>query len=302
MLITLKAKLKLVAAALLLASALPAAAAEVREGIGISPTAIKENLQAGQEQSGTVRVMNSGDVDIQYRLYASDFSIRNEDYDKDFKLPNRAGVVSPVSWFKLPAGARTLKAGAQETIDYTISVPDSAAPGGYYGVIFAETLAGAPDSTGIARAKRVGVLAYLAVGGELDQRGEFLGLDVDGWQQTKPLNAQARFKNSGNSHFDVTGQLRLLNVFGGKVAEAPLEGTLLPYTTRRFNLSFSPKTNLGIYRIEGQAQVLGQTHKLGPRWVLLASPLWAAILAGSALGVLWLLLSPLWRLKKGKRK
>lgn len=281
----------ILALAAILAPVLVWAEETAKEGIGISPTTVFVTVDAGQTKTGNITVTNEGAGPVDVRLYASNFKVRNEDYDKVFELPASAGRVSPANWFTMGASTTSLAVGEQKKIAYTLKVPASAAAGGYYGALFAETKAAKPDATGVVRIKRVGALAYITVNGELKKGGKIESFKVNRWQQQPPVQSELRVSNSGNVHFEVDGKLRLRNLFGGKVSEAPIKGVVIPETTRRFKLELATGQKIGLYRVEGELSYLDRQEVLGPKWVLLASPLWLGLLLG-ALGVMmWITFS-----------
>lgn len=262
-----------------------------KEGIGVSPTTVFVTADAGQTKTGNITVTNEGTVPVDVRLYASNFKVRSEDYDKVFELPASAGRVSPANWFTMASNTTSLAVGEQKKIGYSLQVPASAAAGGYYGALFAETKAAKPDATGVVRIKRVGALAYITVNGELKKSGEVESFKVNQWQQQPPVKSELRVSNSGNVHFEVEGKLRLRNLFGGKVSETSIKGVVIPETTRRFKLELATGQKLGLYRVEGELSYLDQQEVLGPKWVLLASPLWLGLLLGAVGVMIWIVFS-----------
>lgn len=266
-------------------------AAEIREGIGISPTSLTLSGEAGQELAGEITVLNPGDKAIEYRLYASSFRIRNEAYDKDFDIQDPE-TAEPVSWFKLPRDSRRLEPQSQEKAAYSITIPEAAPSRGYYGVIFAETTAGEVDETGIERRKRVGSLVYLTVNGaDVRRSGELLELDVPRWQKQAPVTASLRLRNDGNVHYTATGKLWLKNITGKTVHEAPIDSTILPGTTRKIAIDLPGAKQMGLYKVEGGVEFLDQKHGFGSRWVVVVAPLWLGVwLAGLLLLVIAMIL------------
>ncbi len=258
-------------------------AQETREGIGISPTSLTLDADAGQELTGQVTVLNPGDETINYRLYASNFFIRDESYEKDFDRGDLE-VVEPVSWFTLPESTRQLEPQEQEQVTYTIQVPADAASQGYYGVIFAETIAPEADTTGVERRKRVGALVYLTVNGdELRRDGQLVSFDTPRWLRQGPITADLRLRNDGNVHFPVTGEVRLKNALGRVVHTAEVKSIILPDTTRKLAVELPAGQPVGLYKVEGEVGYLDKSSDLGSRWVLVAAPLWLGIwLAGLA--------------------
>jgi len=248
-------------------------AQEIREGIGVSPTSLTVNAAAGEEVTGSITVLNPGDKAINYRLYASNFSIRNEAYEKDFDV-NDLATAEPASWFSLPKENRSLPSQGQEKVTYKIRVPPGAGSQGYYGVIFAETIAQESETTGVERRKRVGSLVYLTVEGDaLRKEGELLNFETPRFQSKGPINAQLRFSNTGNVHYPVGGEIRLQNIFGRVIHTTEVKSIIIPDTTRQLDYEL-PTGQVGLYRIAGNVDFLDTSVSLGSHWVLVASPIW----------------------------
>lgn len=272
-------------------------AQEDKEGIGISPTSLTLSADPGGQLKGKLTVLNEGNQPMQYRVYASDFSIVNEEYEKNFE--RSPGTLSPISWIKLPSGTLELAPKTSETIEYTIDVPEDAVSRGYYGVIFAETVGTAPDATGVTRIKRVGSLVYLGIKGDLVQKGEVVSFTADKWQRQQPVTAQLRLQNDGNVHLAAEGNLRLKNILGRTVSETGISGTLLPATTRKYSLELPTNNAFGFYKVEGDVNFADKDTALSPRWVLVASPLLLAI-AGAVVAI-WIAALILWIKRRGRR-
>lgn len=250
-------------------------AQEKKEGVGISPTKLDVNADPGEQISGKFTVLNPGDEPVEYKVYVKDFSVRNEEYEKDFEpVP---GAVSPVDWIQVPDGVRTLEPGEQQELDYTVAVPADAVPRGYYAVIFAETDQPEIDATGVARIKRVGALTYLTVNGGSVEKGQIASFDVDTWQKDRPITATLRVQNDGNVHFETKGKLRLRDVFGRTVSRTEINGTILPATIRKFTPKLELGMPFGLYKIDGDVTFLDKTESLSEKWVVVGSPFWIGL-------------------------
>lgn len=281
------------AAAFFVLAALPTPAHAI-QGIGMSPTSQDLELTPGTAKTGTFTVINDGTTDVTYKLYATDYHVNDEGYVGDFDVTGAPANVSAVSWVKLPAGKFVVKSNDQTVVNYTITPPKTAAVGGHYLTIFAETVPPAsPGGTRIARIDRIGMLMYLAVGGDLKRQGELRPLDVPWLQSVAPVRAAVRVINTGNTHFPVEGTAQLKNIFGGNVGKAaPLKGAVLPQTTRKFSLQLSSPKPIGLYRVVAKVTYLDQTKEVAA-WVLLVPKLTFLIVSGSLMllligGFVWL--------------
>lgn len=291
--------LALVAMATACMTGLPVhAQSEEKEGVGISPTKLTLAANPGETLTGKFTVANPGTSPISYRVYMKDLSIRNEEYEKDFEPVE--GAISPVGWFKVPGDVVSLGPGEQKELNYTVTVPASTVPRGYYAVIFAETVPPAADTTGVARVKRVGSLVYLTVKGGSIEKGTLLGFSAAGWQNKRPVKAALRIQNDGNVHFEATGTVRLKDFLGRTVSQTEISGTILPATTRRFSPELKLGQPFGLYKIEGDVRFLDKTTQLGPEWVVVGSPFWMVLWTVIIIG--WAVVLIRWIKRRAKRK
>lgn len=260
----------------LIVSSIPSAVfAQDTEKLTLSPTSKRYEVDAGSTHQDSIRVINNGETAYDFTVYARPYSVNNEAYEPNFE------EVTPRSqayrWVQFEETDFRLKPGEETEIRYTMRVPQDAAPGGHYGVIFAETQ---PKSEGegnvIARKKRAGTILYAKVNGEIQERGNITHTEIPFWQQQPPLTASGRVENTGNIDFEVTSSMRVHNVFGALVHEENRTQPVLPDTTRAFNLEWTGAPQLGIYKAETTFSFLDQ-QKVTIGYVLMM-PSWLPVL------------------------
>lgn len=233
------------------------------ESITLSPVSRKYNLDAGATVKDKMTIVNDGKLAYDFVVYSRPYSVTNENYDPDFTKPTQNA--DAYSWVQLDKTRYRIEPGATVTVDYTLRVPEKAAPGGHYGVIFAETQPTdeAVAGNSVARKKRVGMLLYATVNGKVINEGEVLGTDVPFWQQQPPLAATLRVKNDGNTDFIDTTVITVKDVFGNTKYQATKDFTVLPGTTRKINLEWPGASWFGLYKVEIAQTVLGQKSESG---------------------------------------
>lgn len=263
------------------------------QGIGISPTSQELALAPGSTTTGSVTVLNDGDSDVIYHVYATDYNVSDENYKADFSLTGRAAAISPVSWFKLPAKAThfTIHSHDQVQLPYTIVVPSDAAVGGHYATIFVETIP--PPSAGAAiinRVERIGSIFYLAINGDLKHSGQVHPVEASRLVTSVPFDAFLRFSNTGNVHDVADGKVQLVSVFGHVSNSTNFHGEVLPQTTRRFSFNLKPPTAIGLYQIKATTHYLGHDQTL-TKWVFVV-PMLTLIIVGATVAILllWLVI------------
>lgn len=249
-----------------------------RESITMSPTSRKFNVDAGKTIQDKLTIVNGGTTDYDFLVYARPFSVENNDYQNpDFNKTKKNTDL--YAWVQFPQTTFHAKAGETVTVDYTINVPEGAAPGGHYGVIFAETQPDDAQVSGnsVVRKKRVGALMYATVNGEYKNAGESVGGKISFWQLQPPLHTSVAVKNSGNTDFTNQTRLVVRDVFGNikyDSGEKPYQ--ILPETTRTIDLNWERSPWFGLYKVETQQKFLDQTVKnsgyvlMMPRYVPVA--------------------------------
>lgn len=250
------------------------ALAQDTEKLTLSPTSKRYEVDAGSSQRDSIRVINNGETEYDFAVYARPYSVNNEQYEPNFE------EVTPHSqayrWVQFDKTDFTLKPGEEVTVNYAVRVPEDAAPGGHYGVIFAETQ---PKDEGsgnvIARKKRAGSIIYANVDGDIKREGTVSHTDIPFWQQRPPLTASGRVENTGNIDFEVASYLKVQNIFGATVHEASRTQPVLPDTTRAFSLEWDGAPQLGLYKAETTFAFLDQ-QKVTAGYVLLM-PSWLPV-------------------------
>jgi hypothetical protein len=244
------------------------AASTPSQSITISPTSIDESVQPGSTKTGSFQVINSGDTNFTFNVYATPYRVNGEDYNPDFTaLPGRPNIVN---WVHFSNGGTGLAAHQTITIDYSINVPAGAPAGGYYAVAFAQTKSKPSATTGVVITDRVGEIFYLRVAGNVKQAGKLLSWQ-SGFLQTPPLTGVLRVEDNGGYNFPTTVHAKVKNIFGHTVYSFTTTKQILPQTIRRIKVPWQSAPPIGIFKISGTASFLGQTHQLPTKYVLVMS-------------------------------
>jgi len=243
----------------LLLSFQTAHAAASRESITLSPTSANLTIDAGKSVSGKLTIVDDGTTDYDFLVYARPYSIQNNNYDD----PNFTAITNTADsyqWVQFPQTKFHIKAGQTEYVNYVVSVPANAAPGGHYGVIFAEVQPTGTAAGGtITTKKRVGMVMYTTVNGAVTLAGTSAGSSVPFWQAEAPLHTTVAAKNTGNTHFTDTVQLTVSDLFGHAKYQATKEYVVLPQTTRTMSVDWQTAPWFGLYKVAIQQKFLKQS-------------------------------------------
>lgn len=242
------------------------------ESITLSPTSKRYQLDAGAVTQDKLTIVNDGSTDYDFILYARPYSVQGVTYEPSFEAtPANADAYE---WVQFDQSRYSIKAGQTLEIPYTLRVPANEAPGGHYGVIFAETQPEQASGTSVVRKKRVGSIIYATVNGTYTTGGQTLGIDIPGLQFRAPLTSKMTVENTGNADFETTMSLRVSDVFGGVKYEEEKRYIVLPATTREMVIEWRDAPWFGLFKAQLNATYLDTTESkesyvlMVPRWML----------------------------------
>jgi hypothetical protein len=253
-----------------------ALAAETRQGITASPYSQSLNLDPGSKYSGTVEISNPGNTEYDFTASAAPYSVLGEDYQQQFTA--RPDLVDASKWFSFPTPKYHLKPGQHTLVQFDVHVPADIAGGGYYATVFAQD--DALPGPGVRGQKRVGVVTYMTVGGDIQRGGNLAGFSVPLVQTQPPLHTQVRLQDTGNVHFDSTVSVKAQDLFGNVKWQQDVDHVIMPKTIRKIAIDWTKSPSFGLYRVTGTVKYLGKTEKLSTRWTLMLSANAFLIIAG----------------------
>lgn len=257
----------------------PVNAAEGYEEMTISPTEKRYEVDAGETINDSFIILNSGEVPFDFTTYAAPYSVTNTSYNSSYEDAPRADAYK---WIQIPQVNWSADVRETVTVPFTIQVSKTASPGGHYGIIFAEQQpTEKPDITGIARKKRLGMIVYITVKGEVVKAGSVTSVDIDAYQSQAPLSAKIRFDNTGNVDYLAKSQMTVTTLFGQRVHSSQTEVVVLPDKPRDVTMQWSNVSWVGAYKVRVTTDVLGK-QTVNERFVVVA-PVWLIILIVIAL-------------------
>lgn len=243
----------------------------IRESITLSPVSKRYEIKAGASKTDSLKVINDGRVAYDFVVYTRPYSVNDESYVPDFT--SDAQNADAYRWVQFEKSSYHLEAGQSVEVKYTVRVPETATPGGHYGVLFAETQ---PEQTNegnaVIRKKRVGSILYATVDGDVTRSGKLLSTSVPFLQIKPPLTANLRVANSGNTDFSVKSTMTISDVFGGKKFNSEREVAVLPSTTRKISMEWPGVSWIGLYKVEMTTSFLDNRHE--STHYVLQVPLW----------------------------
>ncbi len=238
-------------------------------GFRVSPTRTDLVVEKGQSRTFTVSLENITSSPITARAIINDFLANpNEQGGASIVLDETAAPLksSLRSYMQMPSDV-LLDSKERKEFKFTISIPQDARAGGYYGVIrFVPITPDAGDGN-VGLTASVGSLVLVEVPGEVNRKLELeefgiarTGKGSGGRLLTSgPVTAVVRLKNSGDIHLRPYGTVNLRNSKGEEIATQELNQTdqpsnVMPDSVRRFEVAFKdPAKMFGKYTIEMSA-------------------------------------------------
>jgi hypothetical protein len=97
------------------------------------------------------------------------------------------------------------------------------------------------DDAQIKVGTQVGVLVFITVPGNFQQKGEIRSFTAPSFSQKGPIPFELSFENTGTVHFEPKGSIKITNMFGKEVGMVPIEGqVVLPTGIKNLKFEWAP--------------------------------------------------------------
>lgn len=240
----------------------------LKNEITMSPAQDTIELTAGQSFDGSFKIYNTGDVDFDFTVSVSPYSVKGEDYEQDFETQSEQTYLT--DWVKFEKEKYFLKAGEHVVVNYTVNVPKQIPAGGQYAVLFAET-AGATTGS-IASNKRVGMLLYAQTDVDPVLEGKTEAPKIPAIKFDSNLNIKQIVENTGNTDFEAEVSIKAKTLFGREVYGYTRPNTkVLPRSRRAIEVKWENAPVLGLFNINLTTRFLDKTFEYSG-WTLFISP------------------------------
>lgn len=214
--------------------------------LSISPLTFELTSNPGDTISNVVRVFNNGDQAMNVVMEVRDFTAAGERGEVALgTLENQS--FSLTKWVKVSPETFVLEPRSFKVVDYTVSIPPNAEPGGHYGTILA-SLTSNTESTGAALAQKIGSLLLLQVSGEVKEQLTIKSFQAPSFSEYGPIELDVRFENHGSVHLKPRGFITIKNMAGAEVARLDIpQSNVLPNSIRRLALNLNDRWLWGRY-------------------------------------------------------
>lgn len=263
----------------------------------ISPTAVTVSLTGGDQIEGkseqcpddieagcAIEIRNIGTKPFNYKVYASPYVVKGENYELNFSESASTSYTQISRWITfLGADGQyakevefTIQPNETQTVHYRIDVPEDAPGGSQYAVIWAQTLGGDADASGVQTFSQAGMVVSGRFIGNTAPSGEVEDYYFTRFSIGGPLKARALVKNTGNTDFDAYYSYTARTLFGKELEVKKGSLSTFPDTDYHIDLSWDEPPLLGIFQVEFRVIASG-TDRV-ERHIVVIMPIFVLIL------------------------
>lgn len=288
----------------------PSTRAQTIVPFAVVPARQQLNIDPGTNQTTVIKFLNQSDAPITGNIKAVDFIVKDKKGTpillEEEELSTR---FSAASWINLPYDRATIGPKDVLRIQFNISAPQDANPGGRYVAVYFEPTGNLPSATtsnqeaALSIASKIAALLYIRVNGPVTEAANITRFEFPSFVEYGPINVLTEIVNNGDYHITPSYQLVLYDWLGRKVDQV-IENdiNIFPGTARVFESEIGPRTMLGKYRLEVKAAYGEQGRILTATGTLWAFPV--TVGAAIALGIVIIILLAfyIWKKLKDRQK
>jgi len=203
----------------------------------VSPVRLELSGDPGTTVGGFFKVINEENETKTLYTSFENFEAMGETGSPNFVKANE-GLAT---WLNAPKEI-TVGPGESKVVDFAVTIPATAEPGGYFAAIFLGTNPPSQDQSQLSIGARIGTLVLFRVNGEIEEGGALLEFGTKNQKKffaALPINFYYRFQNTGADRVLPKGNLEIKNIFGQTVKNLnpnPTQGSVLPRSIRRFEV------------------------------------------------------------------
>lgn len=288
------------AAAFLMAGALVTStvfAQSSGNGFQISPVRVELTVAQGDSEKTTITAMNPTASDIDAKVVVNDFEAATDETGQP-KVIFETDQTAPGNSFKSlvgDLGSVSIPAGGKVEIPVTITVPENASPGGYYGAVRLEPTVESDKNVNLSAS--VGTLFLVTVPGDLKESLELVEFTAAKGESADKastgrffigggdnIKIVTRLKNTGNIHVKPFGRVQVTDSKGNIVEQYEFNNTepksnVLPDSTRKFTDELTYSNFFGKYTITANLGYGSAGNLITAKNTFYVVPLWLVIVA-----------------------
>ncbi|MBI4948012.1 DUF916 domain-containing protein [Candidatus Berkelbacteria bacterium] len=216
---------------------------DTSSGLEISPAVIEISGKPGTSITKEITVKNPLDKAVTLYLLSKDFYTDDQNGTPLFYNDDEGQTKSSYQlskWVTFIEESITLQPNQSRQVEYTITIPSNAEPGGHYaGVMFSTSkpVSTTGSSTQVGAVGLISSLVFLTVDGAITEQLEIKEFSATKFTTSGPINFNVVVKNNGNVHLTPKGSVKVTNWQGKEIKNIELNttfGKALPKAERKF--------------------------------------------------------------------
>ena len=238
--------------------------AEAGQALSISPPVLELKGDPGEVVVASIKLTNVSSSNLLIKNQVNGFGAKGEngdpniifDYTKETSYSLQSWVQAPPPFILAPKQSKV--------VQFPITIPKDAEPGGHYAVFRFTGQAPELEETGVAISASLGSLVLLRVSGNITEKASLVeyysatpAFEKSSFFETGPISFVERIRNDGNTHIRPTGTIEVKDMFGRTTGTLRVNGepgnqqdsprSILPQSIRKFQQTLSTKWMFGRY-------------------------------------------------------
>jgi hypothetical protein len=216
----------------------------------IIPPKLEITAAPGEVIQDVIRLQNQTNEEVTFSVGMSDFIVTNTQGSPVLVDQETAGEWALTQWLTLGAETLIIAPGEQGSLNFIISVPENAQPGGHYASIyFVQGGKVSPGQTIAEVAAEIRSLVLLRVKGPISKEALIRRFQAPRLSEYGPIELSTEITNLGNYHLTPIGAISIKNVFGKTVANLDLEErNIFPGASQEYQNLWNKKWLFGRYK------------------------------------------------------
>lgn len=218
--------------------------------LSISPVTFELTGNPGDVLVNKLRIFNSSNANVAINMEIEDFAVAGEEGEVIVREAENE-TYSLAKWISVNPSSFTLGPNEQKFVDFIITIPLNAEPGGKYGSVLAGTrgiMSPDEEMTGAAVSAKVGALVLLTVSGDVVESLGIKEFSVPSFSETGSIPFTIRFENKGTVHVRPRGFVTITDWRGKKAIDIEFpQHIIIPGAIRKITTEWNKKWLFGRY-------------------------------------------------------
>lgn len=221
------------------------------QAISLNPPIFEFVLSPGDSIDDVIKIFNDTQSPLSLTPEKVNFTAKADDEfsgaPEFYSLDETRTGRELAPWIIVDGTSSELEPLTRKDLPFSITVPENASPGSYFGGIILRS--GEKVEQGVGLVTGTAVLVLVKVTGEVLEEAQLTDFNVAGGLMTHlPVSFEARIVNSGTVHLQPTGSIEVRSMFGktsGALLVNPELRSVLPESARRYSSSWGQEFKEG---------------------------------------------------------